>query len=296
VKPKHQAVVVIGSGQSLGNLTKEEIEYINNCEAVLALNLYFIFYKKLGVVPTHIFEIEFIYENDPVIRMMINRIEEDHLSGITFVLRDYAEEFIARNRTDLIKKQLLYRGKHLKKFFALKRSPSGLLHDLSKNRKILTIPQGSHVVFMNRNNYDYIKYEGEWKWAQSLNEPLFQVKSSLTACLNYISIKYRNYPVYLAGTDLNSGKYYYQEEMDVSPVRQILDNIIAKDSRAAFMAAKAKENDLYFPAQNFDGYSVFDAFPFVLKNMEKSNNQVFCVSRESALVTKGIIPFGKLPV
>lgn len=54
-KKKHDGkdCFILGSGRSLLELTRNEVNHINQCDFVLAFNKYLIFYEKIGVIPTH---------------------------------------------------------------------------------------------------------------------------------------------------------------------------------------------------------------------------------------------------
>ena len=85
--------------------------------------------------------VEYIIENDPVIRMMTETIEKDKLKNITFVLREYAGDFIVKTKGEYLKKQLDHKLVQIKKLLSLKRNPIGFIKDFFSKREIISIPK-----------------------------------------------------------------------------------------------------------------------------------------------------------
>ena len=50
-----EKVIILGSGESILELTPKDINYINSCKTVIAVNKFGLFYKKSGIIPTHFY-------------------------------------------------------------------------------------------------------------------------------------------------------------------------------------------------------------------------------------------------
>ena len=254
-------VFILGSGGSINELTEEEKNYINQAPVRIALNKFMAFYKKAGIIPSHVF---FIDAHSPSSTNMLQYIfdlcHEDDLGDIIFIANA-----AVRNR--------VFRHK-------------GLLYYVAKYHPIQFHKHHAYYLIKRPFKIDFIKmynYLEGGKWAESLNEPLFHFRSSLSTVLNYASIKYPGYTIKLVGTDLNSKDYFFEQE---------LKNL--SFSSTDWTTQHTKKADKHFTVQNFKGTNFLDKIPFMKEELEKTANPIYCCSPQSLLVLDDYIEYREI--
>ena len=78
--------VVLGCGRSILDLTKEEIDFVNHCNVVIAMNKYMAFYKRIGIIPTHVYFVDDHENSRRFLEYIFNVCKEDGLEGLTFIV------------------------------------------------------------------------------------------------------------------------------------------------------------------------------------------------------------------
>ena len=86
-------VIVLGSGTSILDLNKGEIEYINKCKKVIALNKFMAFYEKSGILPTHIYFHDFFGLN--FFKYVLKVCGQGNLNGLTIYTNSFFENLIS---------------------------------------------------------------------------------------------------------------------------------------------------------------------------------------------------------
>lgn len=254
-------VFILGSGCSLGELTREEIDYINRAEGVIALNKYMAFYKLLDIMPTHVFFVDTHPGSLAFLQYIFEVCIRDNLQGLTYILDRSVRWRISASPPEQFVRKMILR-----------------LRKLESKPIIFQAPRNSHFEYITR---PYSTVGGEW--ASSLDQPLFHFRGSLTTALNYASIKYPNRRIKLVGVDMNSPKYFFQEELEKLEFewRDWTTPIIEKAGK-------------HFSAIEYKGVTMFDRFDYVIEQLKRTNNELVNCYRESLLVTKGFTPY--LPV
>ena len=279
-----KAVIVLGSGMSITHLTRPEIDFINSCEVVIAVNKYMAFYKKTGILPTHVYFHDRHGNNLNMFKHILEVCRNDKLENLTFITNNYFK--LIRQRSNWLKLYVFIVDilKYRFKYF-VKKMIKGKLDDYQNgilNQKFTSLhyPPSSKII-----GIDVSLWTKGGKWAKSLKEPLFHFRGSLTTVLNYVSICYPNREVFLIGNDFNSPGYFFQEE---------LNNL---DFEWRDFTTKASESQsLHFSFMNFNGTKISDYFPFILDNLKKTNNTVYCNNKNSLLVTEAGIKYKAIPL
>jgi hypothetical protein len=268
--------VVLGSGQSILDLSDQERERLNRAECRLALNKYAAFSELAGITPTHVF---FLDDYDMTCRRFLqhifNRCIESSDSNLTFVIPRRS-----RNRLRTCSAEELQRRQGRLEWLGFRQPPFALYRPVTPRfpGKYL-VPKDAQFEFTTHHEW---RTGGEW--ATSLNQPLFHFRGSLTSALNYLSIQFPGWPVRLVGTDFAGGEYFFQSELDQLGFEW-------RDWTTPLVA----EANLHFSAQQFEGTTMFDRFEFIVEQMERTGTPLVCQSRNSALVKRQLVAWEPVP-
>ena len=251
---------LLGSGESINRLTAEERAYIDACPVKIAQNKFTAFYKKAGIVPTHVFFIDyFSYTSIDVFQYILDLCVEDGLLDMKFVVNEGMRKFFFRRK--------------------------GLFYSLLKHNPLSIykgFPYRPYYHLKHPFDFTFLKMTDfllDGPWASSLDQDIFHFRSSLTTLLNYISIVFPNYSIKMVGTDLNSKGYFFEEEYKAL-------NLESED----WTSTHTQKNKVHFTAVNFKGTNMLDKFPFMVEELNKTGNPIFSCNPESLLVEKGLVP------
>ena len=83
---KNQDVIVLGSGCSILDLSPPEIDYINNCEVIIAINKFMAFYQKSKILQTHVYFVD-AYDKSTVrfLQYIFDVCRNNKLENLTFI-------------------------------------------------------------------------------------------------------------------------------------------------------------------------------------------------------------------
>jgi hypothetical protein len=271
---KHKKVIILGSGLSILQLTKKEIEFINKCEFVIALNKFSAFYKIPNIRPTH------IYFHDlfgiEILIYIIKVMKKDNFGKVTIFTNSFINNIVHYGKIDLyikiLKDLFYYRFISLLKII-LKLGVNCDIHKykLLRDFNFIKIPQDFNIISLRLTPWDSEKS----KWGNSLKERLFHYRGSLTTVLNIISIIAPNREICLVGTDFNGDKYFYEKELDDL-------GIPWKD----FTYEKVKKHKIHFSFQKLNGKTMGYRFPYITQKLKESGNNLTCNNESSLLVTQ----------
>ena len=167
---------ILGSGRSLLRLTNSEIGFVNKSPFTLSFNKYLIFYRKIGIVPTH----HMIGDNHPKAMMALeetlNVCVRDNLNITFFLTHELLNQFIDDRK--------------FVKFF--------IEHNFN-----------ARTVLFKRSHWLWGA-----RWAKSLKNEIFHYRGSLTGAVNITSILNPGKTIKLLGVDLNDPYYFFQEEIE----------------------------------------------------------------------------------
>lgn len=261
---KNNDIIILGSGMSILDLSEAEIKYINECPVRIAINKFAAFYKKVNIIPTHIYYVD-DYEDSVVLflQYIFNICRQNNLKNLTFILSNKLSYKKMANNLILFYLKKLY--VKIKKY---------------KNYNIFLVPKNCSFEFISHQHW----LKGN-KWSDSLESPLFHYRGSLSTVLNYVSIKYPKHPIKLVGVDFNSPGYFFQEELEKL-------NFAWQDWTTPII----KKEKTHFSAIPYEGTTIFDKFDFILEHLKYSGNEIFSCNPDSLLVAKNLVKYNKLLV
>ncbi len=166
---------VLGSGRSLLDLNEQEKLHISRSDRVISFNKYLLFYEMSGIVP-HV-HIQFDAADKPSYYVFLKTVEK--------IIQD--------------------------------RKLQNVLFGLSP--KLATIARKCHPkinVFTIEDrieNWQNCDFQDSC-WAADLQQKMFHFRGSLTSVINYAHIVRPQNAIKLVGVDMNSEKYFFQEEYE----------------------------------------------------------------------------------
>ena len=259
---KNKDIIILGSGMSILDLSEAEIQYINQCPVRIAINKFMAFYKKVNIIPTHVYYVD-RYQNSVILflQYIFNICRKDKLKNLTFILGK------PLNHKRLFSNTLcLYLAKQYLKF------------KKNNNNNLFLVPKKCYFEFISHQDW----LEGN-EWSDSLDIPLFHYRGSLSTVLNYVSIKYPNQPIKLVGVDFNSPGYFFQKELEK------LD-FTWQD----WTTSITKKEKTHFSAMSYKGTTIFDQFDFIIENLKRSGNEIVSCNSNSLLVTKKLVKYSSV--
>lgn len=287
-------VLVLGSGKSILDLSPEERKLLNSCDVKIAINKFAGFYEKAEIEPTDIY---FVDNYDASSKMMLNYIFKlfckKNLKSKTFIVSIDHKGFLFRNHSlHIVYKEFNYKKEYLFRFFVklgrffLKKISVSQFNKLHfwLSQSLISYPDYSYSVLPKKSKIYYIKIQNciakGNKWSKSLEEPLYHFKGSFSTVLNYISICYPNKIILLAGVDFNSSDYFFEEDLEK----------LDFDTKDWTYDIK-KSHNKHFSIIETEGLKMDDELPFMLSELEKSNNKVYSLNKYSYLVEQKYIDY-----
>lgn len=269
-------VIVLGSGESILELSHEEIDHINRCKMVISINKFMAFYKEAGIIPTHVYFVDRNYNGLLIVNYILKMCEADDLQGLVFIFHKSLKLRVYRTWIKKFFNQIVLFFYYGLRF--LRRFRKELLNEMVDTRKFLKISKN--------HTYQYITHTLSTKgkvWRKSLKHKLFHYRGSLTTVLNYVSIVSPQTDIYLVGTDFYGATYFYEKELEEL-------NIDWKD----WTYEVVKERKKHFSFHDYKGVKMTDKFPFIIKCLEESDNKLFCINKKSLLVTEANVTYKEL--
>jgi hypothetical protein len=278
-------VYILGSGPSLLSLTPEEVAYLNRQPAVLSLNQYLIFWEKIGVIPKCHMMADGQY---PAIKLLMETQEA------IMQLEEPITYYINRRYLHYFPRGLNWRvWKHgIRKRLQLWRQ--------HRYAPPLRTPQEHLVTFSQVSEAPnaHLMDENGWYWAQSLEDPLYFHRGTLTSAINLAAIVWPDADIALLGVDLNTYGHFFDLDWDQDRWkehevfnRKRLSDLSAvhhEKSRAMNTHATAVEYD-QDDEDSIPGIQA--AFPLMQAELAKTGRTLYCCNPDSLLVTDGILPY-----
>lgn len=279
---KNKKVIILGSGESILNLSEDEINYINNCEYVIAVNKFAAFYKKAKIIPTHIYFHDLFGIN--ILFYILKILKRDNFESITIFTNPYVKNLTYSNMLTLIYKVAIdlfyFRFLSFIKIL-LKLGVNCGIHKfkLFRHFNFISVPKTYNIIQLKLSNWNSEKDS----WGKSLEDRLYHYRGSLTTVFNIVSIIAPNQEICLVGNDFNGDKYFYEDELDKL-------GIPWKD----FTYEKVKKYKIHFSFQKLNGTSMNDKIPYILSKLKETNNYVSCNNKSSLLVTNSGVTYKKI--
>ena len=271
-----EKTIVLGCGRSILSLTQAEIDYVNHCKTVIAMNKYMAFYKKIGIIPTHIYFVDDHENSRKFLEYIFQTCQKDDLRGLTYIV----------NKT---LKSVLYKSKINEIFLIIKNTWIDfrdsfklccIRHIFLTRRRYIWKPSHSHFQFISTSNWIH-----GGSWAKSLNEALFHYRGSLTTIINYCTIIAPQKDIFLIGNDFNSSEYFFEEELKKIPF-----------DWTDWTSSLIKKENKHFSFIDHQGTNMQDCFPFILSELDKRNTKLFCANKDSLLVKKCGVKYQNLNI
>lgn len=293
---KNKYVVVLGSGESINSLSQNEILFLNSCEIKIALNKYTAFYKKAKIIPSHIYFVDsHSLSSILFLKLVLKTLKINKLTNITLITSRNFQGY-------LISKKLIYLLKYIFRLFKLniKTYFKNILNILfkifpKKNKKLFRYIENSEKAELfnfYKLNYisnnliiQYIELQN-WisfgnSWSNSMNEPLYHFRSSLTTVLNYISINFKNSDIIFVGVDLDNPKYFFYDQL---PSIDFNFN--------DWTSEITKQEGKHFTIVSHENTKMQDEFPFIIEQLRLTGNKIYSMNHDSFLVKEKFIePF-----
>jgi hypothetical protein len=276
---------IIGSGPSLLDLTKEEIQHLNHSQYTLSLNCYLEHWEKIGLLP----KCHMMADGQfPTIKMLVNdtRLIQKLGDRITYYISHRYLSYFP-NWMDI----------------------SGVKHAFRKRWEIWaqfsywvpwTISKKNLVPFSQicESNYSHQADEQGWFWAENLSEPLYFNRGTLSSAINLASIIWPNCDIHLLGVDLNTYGYFFdppEGETQMEKLHKINEKRIGKTSAEHHL--KSHKTNTHATAVTYETEDkqklpgIQQAFPRISEQLNKSDRSLFCSNPNSLLVEQNILPY-----
>lgn len=255
-------VYVFGTGRSLLDLTRVERDYLHQHPRTLAINRYYMYYEKLGVLPKMLFLADFNYFADLILRSTIDKLNETGHRLPFYVNRSYLDFY----RTPWYRQRVF---KHRARRMMRRRydyEPPGTLPDYSN---LIGMPVANETP--------------RFDWASDLQGPLYHRRGSLSTALNLVNILYPGCSVKLLGIDLSSPGYFYDEAITDANRDQWVDEKYKNSVQAGSHAAARPKNH--------DPVTLTDVTGWIQTEFRRQGLDIFNCNRESLLVTRNVTPY-----
>ena len=276
-----EKVIVLGSGSSIKELSKHEVEYINKCKTVIAINKFAAFYKLSGIIPTHIYFHDFF--GLEMFKFLVSRLKNKEFNNLKIYTNKYFRNYFYSNNIQLLTN--IFRDLFLRLyslliliFFRFKNSKVQERIVLFRNFAYEKVD--SHITFVP---IDVTNSINNFYWAKNIKEKIFHFRGSLSSVLNLVTILFPNRDVFLVGNDFNGSKYFFQNELEE-----------LGDFWKDFTTPMVKNEGSHYSFQKIEGRTIESAFPFIISEMKKTKNKLFCINEDSLLVRKNLVNFKRL--
>ena len=256
--------IVLGCGKSILDLTKEEIDHVNHCKVVIAMNKYMAFYKKIGIIPTHVYFVDNHENSRRFLEYIFDVCEKDNLNGLTFIVNEALRNLLYSSKFALLR--LLFRNSFSD--FVKSIRLICVRHFFLNRRHYIHSPSYSHFQFIATTDWLH-----GGAWAETLQEKLFHYRGSLTSILNYCTIIAPTKDIFLLGNDFNGSEYFFEEELKSFPF-----------DWTDWTSSLTKKENKHFSFIEHQGTKMQDCFPFILSELDKRNTKLYCVNKKSLLV------------
>ena len=272
-------VIVLGSGESCLDLSKEEISEINNAEVRIAINKFALFSDKLGINYTH------VYFNDIYgVNIYVEIIKSlSKRSDVTVITNRYLAHLTYSSIWGLVVSfwaDVFYR---LRSFLIaiVRLGRPGRSHELILARpfRYYRIEKDLKMNVIRTAPWD----DKNALWAQRLDEPLFSFRGSIMSVLNFISVKCPGSEVVCVGTDFNGSRYFYEKELEESGI-----------DHEDHTTNEVKKQGIHYSFHDISQGKLSDAFPKVLNSLAEKGISLTCNNERSLLVKECNVEYKSL--
>lgn len=267
-----QVAYILGGGPSLLNLTDAEKAHLNQHPNTLAMNKYLMFWEMVGVVPKQMMQTDF---GSPIAKIV-------------------ASETL-RIRQEIAPTMTYYTHPSLTRFFFKPRTLRAWLHAVRRRWRF----RQQHGYWIPLNLvYDHIVYidvaidSDDFSFAQSLDEPLYHYRGSLTSAINLAAILFPQADIKLLGVDMNGYSAFY--EMDPMPVdlpryHRYRSYGLKKQTQHH---QESRKRDIHVTAATEAGKpGVQTVIPHIRTALQQQGRDLYCCNPQSLLVVEDLCPY-----
>jgi hypothetical protein len=252
--------VILGSGESINQLTSQELDLINSQPVRIGLNKFSAYFRKAQISPTHVYFTDIFSEaSRNYLNLIFKRLTAHNLKP-TYILNKKVRYRATKSRFMYQILTLIYAFPNL--FF-------------NHFKTILHLP--------NTGKFEFIGYQ-TWNnpnntWSSTLSQDLYHFKGSLSTVFNYCAINFPQLDILLVGVDFNGSKYFFQEELDQ-------EEFVTSDRTTSITRSENKHFSL-IPTEG--GLTLMDRIPYILDKLSDQNITVYSVNGTSRFVKEGFI-------
>ncbi len=276
---KNNSLLIIGSGESLNLLSKNDIEKLNKIKVRVALNKTAYYLNKYGLTYTDVFFTDsFSYTSKYHLRKLIKR---NRKNNVNFIISNFWKNKIKYNKIEFYFDFIIFYLKFIKLF---------IFHNHFKNNRIIytfkNIWIERPILVKNTNRFIFVSHQ-QWnktgnKWAKNIYEDLYHYRGSFSTLLNYVTIKYQDIIVFLIGVDFNSGNYFFQNR-----INKIKNKFVSED----WTSELTRKEDKHFSIIDFEGTKIDDELPFMIDRLKENHVEMFSLNDQSYLVLNDYVKY-----
>jgi hypothetical protein len=278
LKREMNKTIILGSGESILKLSKEEIDHINSCNTVIAINKFTAFYDIVGIVPTHVYFHDIM--GTGMYKLILDKCLKDDFKDLTIVTNPIFKLFVYKDIVEFIANYFKYFIVFLRALFGFRIGVVAIIGYIKAFKLVSTrkVPSSWKV-----HSIHVSKWNKGGLWAKSFKETIFHFRGSLTSVLNIATIVSPGQDVFLVGNDFTGSKYFHEKELDS----------VGFDWKD-FTFNDTKKSGVHFSFQKVGNSTILDKFPYILTSMKKCGNNLFCINEESLLVEKAGVEYKKI--
>jgi hypothetical protein len=248
---RDRSCYIIGSGASLIDLAPEERSYLDNHPRTLAFNKYLLFWDLIGVIPTDFFLVDRHFPAHIVFARSLE-ISRRLRKPVTLYLERVYDKYISTGLFSIL---------------------NGLRHRLILWRKCsYWIPIG---IIGTKAHYchNILSNDIPFRWATTLDDPLYFYRGSLVSAINLATIIYPGYDIKLLGVDLYSNEYFYGDLAKKHP--ELVDR---------FYNAGMEQGQHPTVLGQGPSASILNVMPQIVGHLKSLGIELFCCNAKSLLV------------
>jgi hypothetical protein len=255
---------ILGSSDTLLELTGAERELLNASPYTLAMNKFYLFRDKVGIEPTDLVLLDFHYPTHRVVDALL-----ESMAGVAEPPTCYLDRYYER----LLYKPYLHPHFNLNQRLHLLRH-HGYIPSLFKR-------QPANLRFVNH----LFAWYGDFRWANSLEDPLYWLHGSLVCAINLAYLIYPVRHISLVGVELNRSGHFFDEELALRPDLQDR-HYRSKWEQSLHVTATAEK----------DGKTLLDGIGWECEELRQRGVTLSSASGRSLLVEKGVLDYRPLLV
>ena len=286
-------IVVLGTGKSVNNLTRKQVEYLNRQPIRIGINKYTAFHYLVGVIPNRVWFTDLHPPNNLILEYLADTTWRYPIQDARFILSRGWGTSPQKATFSAVAKQIartVFQKRQI--YFPRSRRVASAVRTAIRLPGARRIYHGAAVLCLPHGcDYQLVQVDlanwntGKAEWATRPDQPLYQWLTSFTTVLNYISVYHPGAKVRLVGTDFNSAGYFFDAELSKLNLRW-------DDWTSPLQRTENK----HFAAIDTGGRpTLYDRMPEILNHLRAANIRLTCANPNSDLVLRGYVPYECIP-